>query len=1070
MYRLSLNNLHGTAENPIVVTIDASEQIQWNFRSYYGITFWNCTHLIFDGKGYNNLDYGIHVTKYESTSTAISGIAIGYICSDIEIFGIESSNATFNGLTAKTDPDKDRPETWRGNYSFNNLLIHHNYFHDSSAEGNYLGYFSPENHTTINSSGDTVTYRAHELNSAKIYRNNYYRCGWDSLQLNNGTNNCEICYNTILDSSIYPQQDQSTFMSLSLDGMVYNNTMINCGGLGIQFGTFSGISIFNNMMTGIAIGSSALLLISSINVPEQYGSNGINNTTIINVYNNTMLCDGNIMFNAQNVVQFNQVYIKNNLTKYKSVLFGGQATETLANWETNSESNYRILDDGSTYQIANIDDNNLQISSNSILATSGVIFGENFDLRGYENWNIDNKYVGAYSGYRKVSDLLITLNTFLINNGNTVTNNKLVAISYTYIGTPTKYMISEDSTFSGASWITINGDITYTLSEPDGDKIVYFKIGNIYDVVSSTLNYTIKLNRVNRILIDIGSSNITYQTGLNGAPSTTGITWNNLYSIGNITPIATGNTVTPLVNTIGNSQSFSIVVSSVFSQYETNGGVQNSASTYPYTAYRDSFNAISGTYGELKLYNLNSSNTYSIKCFGARGFVNNRTIYTVNGNSQPLLTKDNIHLTANFNNVIPINNEIIIRVEGDITYNDPSGYISVLDIIENIVSVFTTTTTTMPVTTTTTTIPVTTTTTTIPVTTTTTTIPVTTTTTTTTTVITTSTTTTTPVTTTTTTTPVITTTTTTNQSQKTFLIDFGVTDNGYITSNPVIDGAYWNNFASGTTLTPYTFSSGDTLSNLIDTSSVTSTLSIQLTSNNWTTNQIGGGNIDISGSSYSGYIYPYTSVRDSFNVANPFTGTTRIIGCDYTKYYTIGILSSRYSEAINVFTIQGISKSINPNGVFPGNSGTTIWYNIVSVGGVIDISAYQSTTSSFVWLELMDITETSSPVDLPLDTTINLVVNDSPYSASISVSGQDDWYHFTTSLSGSYTMRTYGTTDLYMQLYADDMTTLIAQDDDSGGSRQPLITQTLLSSTKYYLKVYYYNHTGTGLYTIAVIY
>jgi len=686
MYRLSLNNLQGTALNPIVITFDSNTQIEFNFNSYYGFLMYNCQHVIFDGRGYNNLKYGIHITKYESTDIAITGFGVGYLCSDIQIFGVEISKASFAGLLAKTDPNPNDPTTWRENYSFNNFSLHHNYFHDTSSEGNYIGYFSPETHTALNSTGGTVTYRAHEMRSAKIYRNTYLRTGWDSIQLNNGTTNCEICYNDITDASIYPEADQASFMSLSMDGSIHHNTMANSGGVGIQFGSFTGIDIYNNTMTGVATGYSGLLLLSSINVPEQYGTNGTNSGTTINVYNNTILCSGTF-FNAQNVVQFSSVYVKNNLLKYEGSLFSGQDTVTEANWIANAESNFRITDDGSAYQLANIDDNDLQISSNSNLIDTGVNFGSNDDIRGFEKWNVPTKHIGAFSGYRRLSQSILTLTNFNLNSSGITTSNRLVTVSYASIGSPTQYMIGEDPSLIGSSWIDITGGtITYTLTEPDGLKTVYFKLKNASDAVSSILSYSINLNRQKRILVDIGSSNASYQTGTMGNPQTTDNVWNNLYSAANATPVATGNTVSPLVDVSGAATSFSMVVSTSFSDWEANGGADNPLAIYPYTAYKDSFIANFGTVGELTLLNLNPANLYTVKCFGARGFTSNRTIYTIDGVSQPLLTQNNISSVVTFSGVSPdINNNIIIRVGGTAGYPDTNGYISVLDIYEQIV-------------------------------------------------------------------------------------------------------------------------------------------------------------------------------------------------------------------------------------------------------------------------------------------------------------------------------------------------------------------------------------------------
>ena len=1019
VYRIHIDGLHGTAQNPIVITVDSLSQIIIYFNSYFGILFTNCTHVVVDGRGYNDLEFGLHITRYDTESMATTALNIADMCTDIQVFNIEMSKSTFANLVAKVDPVSTDTNTWRGVYFMSNIFIHHNYFHDSSSEGNYIGHFEGSTHTGLDSSGNTVTYRAPSLPNAKVYRNLYYKCGWDSIQLNNGVENTEICYNTIYHSANFPEADQNSFLSITLDGSVYNNVMIGGGGVGIQFGTYSGISIYNNILAGVASGQPAFLLISDQTNPDQWSADGNNYTSIINVYNNTVFCDGPF-FSAFNVVQYFNVFIKNNLTKYfANSLFSGQNAPALASWTANESNNFRVTDNGYTYQIANIDDNEYQISSNSSLIDTGMNFGVNYDIRGYDNWSASNKHVGAYSGYRKLVQSPLSLLSFTINNSGITTNNKVVTLSYTETGVPTQYMASEDPSMSGVSWTPITGGtINFTLSEPDGLKTVYFKLIDENGFISTMLSYSITLNRLATFLIDIGISNTGYIT-----PSGTSY-WNNLSMAINTIVINTGLTIT-LRDTSGNVYPYSLMVTNPFSFNSSNGAPSNTGTTlFPYTAYRDNFTISGSSYGELTLSNLNPLRKYNITCYASKAYNTNRTIYTVNGNSQPLLTLLNYTNTVDFLNIYPdINNKIIIQVAGTSSgYADPNGNIGVLEILETssgtetgttttttlaptttttttspitttttTLPITTTTTTTLPITTTTTTLPITTTTTTLLGTTTTTTLPITTTTTTTTLSITT-TTTTLPITTTTTTTLPITitttttiagstttttylptttttttfgstttttltptTTTTTTIGPRTFLIDFGVTSVGYIT--PTTGGTYWNNFASGTSTSGYSYTtSGVTISNLIDTNSGSSTLSIVLTSTNWVSSFNGGGNYQLTGASMGEYIYPASALRDAFTVLSPFTGTTNITGCDNSKRYNIGILSSHYPDPSNTITVQGVSQSINPSGSgFPGNTTLLVWNNVSPSNEVITISAYQATATKYAWMNVMEI-------------------------------------------------------------------------------------------------------------------
>lgn len=71
----------------------------------------------------------------------------------------------------------------------------------------------------------------------------------------------------------------------------------------------------------------------------------------------------------------------------------------------------------------------------------------------------------------------VILTAFALNGGNTATN-QVVPISFTASGNPDKYMISENSDFSGASWQDIASSNNFTLSRTNGLKTVYFKVKN----------------------------------------------------------------------------------------------------------------------------------------------------------------------------------------------------------------------------------------------------------------------------------------------------------------------------------------------------------------------------------------------------------------------------------------------------------------------------------------------------------------------------------------------------------------------------------------------------------------
>ncbi len=89
-------------------------------------------------------------------------------------------------------------------------------------------------------------------------------------------------------------------------------------------------------------------------------------------------------------------------------------------------------------------------------------------------------------------------------------------------------------------------------------------------------------------------------------------------------------------------------------------------------------------------------------------------------------------------------------------------------------------------------------------------------------------------------------------------------------------------------------------------------------------------------------------------------------------------------------------------------------------------------------------------------------------AASIRLPGEVDEFKFKVNTAGEHQIQTSGTTDVYMTLFGPNSeTTKIAEDDDSGASRNALIKTELTPGT-YFVQVHHYSSQATGDYTIQV--
>ena len=79
---------------------------------------------------------------------------------------------------------------------------------------------------------------------------------------------------------------------------------------------------------------------------------------------------------------------------------------------------------------------------------------------------------------------------FAINNGADSTTSPTITLNNTCTGSPTHYMTSESSGFSGATWQTYSTSLSFTFPAGNGTRTVYFKVKNATGdsgVVSGTI-------------------------------------------------------------------------------------------------------------------------------------------------------------------------------------------------------------------------------------------------------------------------------------------------------------------------------------------------------------------------------------------------------------------------------------------------------------------------------------------------------------------------------------------------------------------------------------------------------
>jgi PKD repeat protein len=260
---LRMRNLKGTAENPILIIPDTTEgPFQIGGRKYEGFRFEGCEFCQLVGTPNEaDLQYGFEF--FTDPDPAIYAAAPGNklinvasFSTNVEICGCDCHDSKFDGMSAKTDPDLNDPNTWRngyctqapGGFILKDLNIHHNIFHETMGEGIYIGYFEHTKITTITHplTGLTVDVYPHVHQDMKVYRNEFINNGFDGIQVGNYIGGVEIHDNTILGAGWQRTFGQCSAFSVNyMVGDIYNNTFEG----GIVGGVPDGrLRIFNNTL------------------------------------------------------------------------------------------------------------------------------------------------------------------------------------------------------------------------------------------------------------------------------------------------------------------------------------------------------------------------------------------------------------------------------------------------------------------------------------------------------------------------------------------------------------------------------------------------------------------------------------------------------------------------------------------------------------------------------------------------------------------------------------------------------------------------------------------------------
>lgn len=169
------------------------------------------------------------------------GTGLSAFASDFEVGYVEVTGSGA-GLYIKKNPEAGNTITQYPNYVMKNIYIHHNYIHNTTNEGMYIG------HTYPNGDPYDQGMIPIRLSNVEIAYNTVSNTAWDGIQLSNATDDCQIHDNIVTNfgTANASGQQAGIIMGANTTGQVYNNTVKSGTGNGIEIFGYGTIKLYNN--------------------------------------------------------------------------------------------------------------------------------------------------------------------------------------------------------------------------------------------------------------------------------------------------------------------------------------------------------------------------------------------------------------------------------------------------------------------------------------------------------------------------------------------------------------------------------------------------------------------------------------------------------------------------------------------------------------------------------------------------------------------------------------------------------------------------------------------------------
>ena len=251
--KIAFSNVKGTKENPIIIR-NCGGVARISSPGGFALKFENSENFKLLGDGASDSTYGIKITTKTGFFVAMEKFTTDFEIARIEVAGASKKglgeNSGFAGIGIKTSPYQDCDlfsDSTRKAWVMRNVLVHHNYIHDTGGEGMYVGHGFYKGR--IEGKCTVKTY-SHSIVGLRVHDNIIEDTGYDGIQIKNADEDCEVYNNVIRNFGNKNENahNEGLFIGEGVTGKVYNNFIDTGTGHGIQFQGMGNNEFYNNVI------------------------------------------------------------------------------------------------------------------------------------------------------------------------------------------------------------------------------------------------------------------------------------------------------------------------------------------------------------------------------------------------------------------------------------------------------------------------------------------------------------------------------------------------------------------------------------------------------------------------------------------------------------------------------------------------------------------------------------------------------------------------------------------------------------------------------------------------------